>query len=198
MERKRSENYNREELDTLLTCLEKKPNLLKFDSGVTRNRAFWDSYRKEWGEIASEINKLGFRVLHSGDDVKNKWLDLKCRTRKKEKLIRKESSKWCGQKKLTEIEKRVLTLIRSINEDNAALDNASEHTGLMPDSCARMMENVITLPSSGFVSSDYGVNLPSALADEHHKEKETQPDSDEEDISKLVETQYKMLQEVKE
>ncbi|KFM74866.1 hypothetical protein X975_18454, partial [Stegodyphus mimosarum] len=96
---------------TLLSCIENKPELVRGHLGGT-NMTLTD-IEKAWDQVAAEITNLGLGIKRSGSDIKRKWIDLKCRTKKKAKAVEKEPNKE-GEQKLSEVDKRVLSVLRNL------------------------------------------------------------------------------------
>lgn len=77
MAKSRSSNWHYEEVNVLITCLQNATHLItgEFIKGADSIQ----EVKKEWANIASFVNAVGFGVNRTGEQVKNKWLDLKYR-----------------------------------------------------------------------------------------------------------------------
>jgi hypothetical protein len=99
---------------------------------------------KEWDNVASIVNACGLGLERTGPQIKNKWMDLKYRTKKKASVLKNDLLKTGGgprkEKPLTDIEQRILALIGETC--------VSGIQGLDFDSTARIvssLENIFTL-----------------------------------------------------
>ncbi len=113
----RSVKFSSEELIVLLDELESKPYLI---SGEFCREIPTKNHQKEaWDVLAVKINCCGMGVSRTGVQVRNKWNDLKHRTRQKASKILGHASGTGGGppllEKMTPIETRVLRLVGTKN-----------------------------------------------------------------------------------
>ncbi|XP_035225631.1 myb/SANT-like DNA-binding domain-containing protein 4 isoform X2 [Stegodyphus dumicola] len=205
---KRAENYNPLEVMTLLSCIENKPELAISNLGGTcKTLADID---KAWDQVAAEISSLRLGVKRSGSDIKRKWIDLKCRTKKKAEAIEKEPNKEGGQK-LSEVEKRVLSVLRNLKTLESRLERehvvSNEITPVIPNSTKE--GTVIYLASTESVRSEKSANYPTPQTDQNlvsrpvstsetSKRKSLEEDEEDIQIIKLIKVQRELVQQMKE
>lgn len=107
----RSHNFTNDEMHALLSCLESMKGLIMADGGPEYKTA--EDQRKGWEYIACIVNSVGDGTERSAKTVKNKWVDLKYRTKKKVAMYNRKVRTGDGTPtlKLNDIEERVLGLI---------------------------------------------------------------------------------------
>ncbi|KFM57025.1 Myb-related transcription factor, partner of profilin, partial [Stegodyphus mimosarum] len=109
----RSTNFSMKELEVLVTSLESYKELITGELG--KSYANINEQKEAWEEIATIVSSVALGVKRTGIQVKNKWTDLKCRTRKKAAKIKNNYLCTGGgppaKEKLTSIEEKVLSLI---------------------------------------------------------------------------------------
>ncbi|XP_035225564.1 uncharacterized protein LOC118198049 isoform X1 [Stegodyphus dumicola] len=220
---KRAENYNPLEVMTLLSCIENKPELAISNLGGTcKTLADID---KAWDQVAAEISSLRLGVKRSGSDIKRKWIDLKCRTKKKAEAIEKEPNKEGGQK-LSEVEKRVLSVLRNLKTLESRLERehvvSNEITPVIPNSTkegtviylastesAQRQDTVVEDIVISDVRSEKSANYPTPQTDQNlvsrpvstsetSKRKSLEEDEEDIQIIKLIKVQRELVQQMKE
>ena len=77
----RSQRFTNEEVSMILTCLERTPELVSGELG--KSFKTFNEMKDAWESIANLIAPFGLGAKRSGEEVKNKWIDFKCRTKKK-------------------------------------------------------------------------------------------------------------------
>lgn len=107
----RSANYSIGELNTLLDCLESRRELLN----ETGNKLTLEQQRSAWEQVASLVNQVSHGVTRTGSKIKNKWHDIKYRTKlkvAKVKAHQQEYPNWTAMQ-LSDLEQRILRLLNT-------------------------------------------------------------------------------------
>ncbi|XP_035233996.1 myb-related transcription factor, partner of profilin-like isoform X1 [Stegodyphus dumicola] len=109
----RSSNFSVRELEVLVNSLESYKELVSGELG--KSYANLNEQKEAWSEIAEILNSVGLGVKRTGQQVKNKWIDLKSRTKKKAAKIKNNHFGTGGgpstNMKLSYVEEKVLALI---------------------------------------------------------------------------------------
>ncbi len=107
----RSQHFSSEEMHALLSCLESMKGLIMAYEGSGYKT--YEEQRKGWEYITCIVNSVGDGPERSSKTVKNKWIDLKYRTKKKFSIHNQQLRMGNGTPKvgLSDIEERVLKLI---------------------------------------------------------------------------------------
>lgn len=109
---KRKKNFSGREVERLVGMIEKHHTVLTshFNDGVTLK-----AKQTKWAEIALKVSSTG-ECIRTPDEVRKKWDDLKCSTKKKAARIWRERGITGNVPledipELTEMERRILSII---------------------------------------------------------------------------------------